>query len=216
MPSLRIRYQTIEFDDMDIHLRTLRDLQEYQDEDNRAANLGISSANWSLFGVVWPSSIILAEFLLNFSLEGKRILEIGCGIGVVSLVLNKLLADITATDYHPDACSFLRKNAILNNGPEIPFVRTDWADSNDVLGEFDLLVGSDLLYETDQVNKLAGFIEHHAKTQSEVVIADPGRGNHARFSKKMVELGYSHSKSVIESVDPENNTFKGSVLHYAR
>ena len=33
MSTLRYRYQTIEFGDIDIHLRTLRDRQEYSDDD---------------------------------------------------------------------------------------------------------------------------------------------------------------------------------------
>ena len=102
MSSLRFQYQTYEFDDVDIHVRTLRDKQEFLDNDNVAEKLGISSAQWSLFGVVWPSSEVLAHFMFDFDTKGKRILEIGCGIGLTSLLLNQRKADITATDYHPE------------------------------------------------------------------------------------------------------------------
>lgn len=216
MPLLRVRYQTIEFGDMDIHVRTLKDLQQYQDYNNIAESLGISSANWSLFGVIWPSSLVLAHFLIDFALEGKRILEVGCGIGLVSLVLNHLQADITATDYHPEAESFLRRNVILNNGRDIPFVRADWADVNNRLGEFDLVVGSDLLYEAGHAELLSTFIEQHSKPHCEVVLVDPGRGNHAKFSKKMIALGYSHGKKKLEDTDYLENSFTGCVLRYTR
>lgn len=59
MPSLRFRYQTIEFGgagNMDIHVRTLRDKQQFSDINQLAENLGISSASWPIFGVVWDSS----------------------------------------------------------------------------------------------------------------------------------------------------------------
>ena len=56
MSEIRISYQTIEFGKIDIHLRTLRNKQEFLDDDDIAKKLGISSAQWSLFGVVWPSS----------------------------------------------------------------------------------------------------------------------------------------------------------------
>lgn len=49
MPSLRFRYQTIEFGDrgeLDIHLRTLRDKQQFSDRHQVAEKLGISSASW--------------------------------------------------------------------------------------------------------------------------------------------------------------------------
>jgi predicted nicotinamide N-methyase len=122
MSSLRISYQTVEFGEVDIHLRTLRDRQQYPDNDNTARELGISPASWSLFGVVWDSGEVLAHFMFDFRIKGKRILEVGCGIGLASLVLNHRLANITATDYHPEAEYFLQENVTLNKGNAIPFV----------------------------------------------------------------------------------------------
>ena len=61
MKPLRVRYQTLEFAHTDIHLRTLRDNQEYADVDGIALELGISSATWPLFGIVWASGTVLAH-----------------------------------------------------------------------------------------------------------------------------------------------------------
>ena len=55
MSSLRFRYQTLEFGNADIHVRSLRDNQQFSDDDDIALKLGISSATWPLFGVVWAS-----------------------------------------------------------------------------------------------------------------------------------------------------------------
>lgn len=216
MSSLRIRYQTIEFGDVDIHLRTLRDRQQFRDVGGVAEDLGISSAAWPIFGIVWPSGEILARLLFDFKVKGKRILEVGCGIGLASLVLNHRGADITATDHHPEAANFLSENVQLNEGAEIPFVRTGWDDKDSGLGEFDLIVGSDLLYEGEHVESLSGFINQHAKPHCEVILVDPGRGHHALFSKKMVSLGYSHSQGRPENVDYLVQPFKGRVLRYQR
>ena len=216
MSSLRIRYQTVEFGKTDIHLRTLRDKQEFLDEGNVAEKLGISSAQWSLFGVVWPSSQILAHLMSDFDIANKRILEVGCGIALTSLMLNERDADITATDYHPEAEDFLSQNVKLNDGKVIPFVRTGWADELSNLGEFDLILGSDLLYEDEHADLLSEFINQHAKTRCEVIIVDPGRGLHASFSKKMVRLGYTHSQSKPEHLDSLEQEFKGQVLRYKR
>lgn len=217
MSALRFRYQTLEFDDVDIHLRTLRDKQQFQDDDGVAEKLGISSATWSLFGVVWDSSEVLAHFVFDFDIAGKRILEVGCGIGLASLVLNQRHADITATDYHPEAENFLQENVALNQGDDIPFVHTGWGDEDSGLGEFDLIIGSDLLYERDHAELLSGFIDQHAKPLCEVILVDPGRGNHGRFSKEMVSLGYSHSQSKPENVDYLSEPFeRGHILRYQR
>ncbi|MDQ7090619.1 MAG: methyltransferase domain-containing protein [Methylococcales bacterium] len=216
IPLLRVRYQTIEFGNVDIHLRTLRNKQQYLDVDDIAQNLGISSAIWSLFGVVWPSSEVLAHFLFDYDIAGKRILEVGCGIGLTSLMLNHRHANITATDYHPEVESFLVENTRLNKGNKIPFVRMSWNNEDSDLGKFDLIIGSDLLYEGDHVGLLSDFINQHATPHCEVIIVDPGRSYHGRFSKKMVTLGYSHSHSKAENTDYLSDPFRGQILRYQR
>ena len=220
MSSLRLRYQTIEFGDTDIHVRSLRDRQQYADVDGVASKLGISSATWPLFGVVWASGELLAHLMNDYEIEGRRVLEVGCGIALASLVLNHRMADITATDHHPEVERFLLENIKLNKAKKIPFVRTGWGDEDSGLGEFDLVIGSDLLYERSHVELLAGFIDQHAKPHCEVVLVDPGRGHHARFSKKMVSLGYSHIQSKPENIDhltqPFRGPFRGHVLQYHR
>ncbi len=214
--ALRVCYSTHEFEEVDIHLRTLRDRQEYSDDKGVAADLGICSASWPMFGVVWPSSFVLAHYLFKFDFKDKRILEVGCGIGLSSLLLNHLKADITATDYHPEAEAFLIKNTQLNHDPIIPFMRTGWADPKTPLGEYDLVIGSDLLYEDQHIDLLVGFIEQHCKIHCDIILVDPGRGRHAKFSRKLVALGFT-----LQSVRPGKvayleKPFKGVILRYTR
>lgn len=213
----RVRYQTIEFDEFDIHLRSLKDKQQFHDPFGEAERLGISSAQWSLFGVLWQSSRVLAEKMQDFNIEGKRILEIGCGLGLSSLLLNARHADITATDYHPEAGKFLAENVRLNQGDVIPFLRTDWKDEHSGIGHFDLIIGSDLLYESNHIELLSQFIERHANPGAEVILVDPGRGNHAKFSKEMVKMDFDHNQYKPELEIEEGETpFKGVVLCYKR
>jgi predicted nicotinamide N-methyase len=212
---MRVRYQTLEFQDVDIHLKTLRDNQEYNDPLGEAEALGISSAQWPLFGVLWDSGKVLALVMEEYEVEGKRILEIGCGMALSSLLLNSRHADITATDYHPEAGGFLLDNVRLNQGRNIPFLRTDWETITDGLGVFDMLIGADLLYEHSHIDLLSQFIERHAKPKCEVVLVDPGRGNHAAFSKRMVKLGYVHSQELVSKTQIKL-VFKGTILTYLR
>ena len=95
-------------------------------------------------------------------------------------------------------------------------MRTGWGDEDSGLGEFDLIIGSDLLYEGDHVDLLSGFINQHAKPHCEVIIVDPGRSYHARFSKKMRTLGYSHTQSKPVNTDYLIQPFRGQILHYER
>lgn len=216
MKNLRLRYQTLEVGSFDIHIRSLRDNQQFADPLGAAEALGISSASWPLFGIVWPSGELLACLMASYDIAGKRILEVGCGIGLASLVLNERLADITATDYHPEAGNFLAANTRLNNAKLIPFIRTGWKDECSELGLFDVIIGSDLLYEVEHIELLASFVNQHAAKHCEVIMIDPGRGQHARFSKKMVLLGYSHQQQKYDNSFILTKPLSAQILTYNR
>lgn len=76
--------------------------------------------------------------------------------------------------------------------------------------------GSDLLYERNHGSILSDFINQHAKPGCEVILVDPGRGNHAQFSKKMVKLGYSHSQNKPENTGYLVQLFRGQILRYKK
>lgn len=214
--DVQVRYQTLDIADIDLHICTLRDNQQYSDTDNEALELGICSASWPLFGTLWPSSLVLAHHMRPFDIAGKRILEVGCGIGLVSLLLNHRQADITATDYHPAVKAFLDTNTQLNNDPPIAFERLDWADNNGHLGRFDTIVGSDLLYEDQHIELLANFIERHAKPNCEVIIADPGRGRKNKLTSKMQAFGFSSEHTKPQDTHYLDRPFKGYILSFKR
>mgnify|MGYP001827496448 CR=1 FL=1 len=92
----------------------------------------------------------------KFPVSGKSVLEIGCGIGLASLVLSHRGVDITATDYHREVKAILNENTHLNRDQDISFVRTSWNDQlPNALGLFDVIIGSDLLYEQEHPGNLA-------------------------------------------------------------
>lgn len=216
MTNLRLCYQTIELGKTDIHLCTLRNQQEFYDPQGIAEKLGISSAAWPIFGILWPSSLVLAHHIVDYDTGSKRILEIGCGTALSSLLLNSKKADITATDNHPEAERFLNRNTELNGDNLIPFERTGWADNNDSLGRFDLIIGSDLLYEDEHVELLAGFIRSHSNPDCEVIIVDPGRGRKNKLAKRLLKFGYILSTSKPKNTDYLAREFKGHILEFIR
>lgn len=213
MSNIRFKYQTIEFDNIDIHLRTLKDTQQFYDKNNEAQKLGIFSSSWALFGVLWPSSKVLANYIYQEDTSSKRILEVGCGIGLSSLLLNHLHQNITATDYHPEVKTFLLKNSSLNNDNEIPFYRLNWKNETlKKIGKFDLIIGSDLLYEQNHGKLLSHFINNYANNKCEVILVDPSRGNHSKFKKEMLNFGFKYEK--IDTLKYSDTKFKGSINKY--
>lgn len=216
MPGYQTKFETISIGDSNYCLRSLRDRQQYSDPLGAAAQCGVSSASWPLFGQVWPSGIILADLMDRQRIEGLRILEIGCGLALASLVISRRGADITASDYHPLAHEFLDKNVALNGFPTIPFILGDWSKIHLTLGKFDLIIGSDILYEPDHPALLANFIHRHSKADVEIIIIDPDRGRHSKLNSAMHALGYRCSREKIQSQLAQVLSFKGHQLTYGR
>jgi len=187
---LKFRYQTFDVGPHEIRLRLLRDLDQYDDPHDTAKAAGISRKAWPLFGMVWASSEILAQLMLDHEISGKRILEIGCGMALVSHVLNARGADITAMDIHPVVGEFLADNTALNSQDPIPFMNASWGDDTVDLGRFDLILGADVLYEPKHVKTLAPFLDRHAGENTEIIILDPDRGQGDAFHESMHLRGF--------------------------
>jgi predicted nicotinamide N-methyase len=96
---------------------------------------------------LWPSALTLAHFIARTNLiaPGMRILEIGCGLGLVGLMAAKRGAVVTLTDYSDEALAAARRNAELNH-LTISTARFDWNDPPDSAWKPDLLLGADVLY----------------------------------------------------------------------
>lgn len=216
MAGYKVRYQTITIGNTDYLIRSLLDRQQFCDPLGEAEKAGISSASWSLFGQVWPSARVLATMMDGYTLAGKRILEIGAGLGLASLVVHKRQGDMTASDCHPLSHVFLKENLLLNHLGPLPYQNGNWTTENPGLGKFDLIIGSDLLYERNQPAILAAFIERHAAVAAEVLIVDPNRGNRPSFRRAMAGLGYLYNESSADCTFADGEIYKGHVLHFRR
>ena len=216
MQNYLLKHQTVTVDKTDYIIRSLKDNQQFYDHEQRAEELGISSATWPLFGIVWPSSVILASTVSAIDLSGKRVLEIGCGLALSSIVLHSMGIDITASDYHPLAREFLDENALGNELSPIKFQTGNWDVENPLLGEFDVIIGSDILYEPAHAECVSRFIDSHSGHQVRVIIVDPNRGNRSSFTRNMLALGYAHHFDRFDELQSDGSHCKGRVLHFHR
>ncbi|MBC7729302.1 MAG: SAM-dependent methyltransferase [Microbacteriaceae bacterium] len=227
MPGYLTKQETIAVaGEADLIIRSLLDRQQFADPLGAAERLGISSSNWPLFGLLWPSAVYLAARLaLRPVRAGERILEIGCGLALASLVGHRRGADVTASDCHPLTEAFLRENLRLNGLPPMKYRRGQWGVAagplaSDVQGAFDLIIGSDLLYERDADDSLAAFISRHAGPAAEVWIVDPDRGNRPAFNRAMAGQGFGHRQERLNAALPAGAGnlpgYKGRLLVYRR
>jgi 2-polyprenyl-3-methyl-5-hydroxy-6-metoxy-1,4-benzoquinol methylase len=216
VPGYLTKTQTVAVGGVDTVVRSLLDRQQFSDPTGAAARAGISGASWPLFGLVWPSALVLAAHLQHAPLGVRRVLEVGCGLALASLVVHRRHGRITASDRHPLAESFLLENLRLNALAPMAYCAGDWATANPALGRFDLIVGSDVLYEPDQPGLLAAFIALHAQPSAEVLIADPDRGNRAAFTRAMGLLGFDCTHTHVMALPDAGGPYKGRLLRYLR
>jgi predicted nicotinamide N-methyase len=228
MPGYQTKQESVPIAGIaDLNIRSLLDREQYADPLGVAARLGISSAMWPVFGLLWPSGAELAAIMaLRVLVADERILEIGCGLGLSSLVMHRRGADITASDCHPLAGDFLAANLLLNRLLPMKYRHGEWAERPadaagpaglSVEGRFALIIGSDVLYDRDASTQLAGFIDRHAAPTAEVCIVDPDRSNRAAFSRGMREQGFSLIECRLDHPARAGlAAYKGRLLSYTR
>jgi predicted nicotinamide N-methyase len=148
------------------------------------------------FGVLWPPARVLSDYLMRLGelvLHGKRVLELGCGLALPSIVAASLEAEVTASDWHEDVPRFLARNIALNGLGPMAYRRADWfgdAAAFADLGFFDVIIGSDVLYDPAHPSGLLRVIERHLAPHGTVLIADANRSYAATFAQLMDAAGF--------------------------
>ena len=124
---------------------------------------------------IWPSSLILARRLANEAGGGRSLLELGCGLGIVSTAAMRAGYTVVASDYYEDALSFTRANAWRNLRREPTTRMIDWRALPEDLGTYDAIVAADVLYEMTYADLVADALAAALAPRGVAIIADPGR-----------------------------------------
>jgi predicted nicotinamide N-methyase len=144
---------------------------------------------------VWESAIVLAEDLAAMDGAGKNLLELGCGLGLPSLVAARAGFTVTATDYEETALEGVRYNAERNRIGGLRTLVLDWRNLPEDLGTFDLVVAADVLYETHHPAVLAATILRTLAPSGLGLVADPCRAKAAGFAPAARAAGMAVSKT---------------------
>jgi predicted nicotinamide N-methyase len=141
---------------------------------------GRSAPYWA---IPWPSGTRLAEELAGRDLGGKRVLELGCGLAIPSIVAARRGAVVTATDGSSDAVAFAAHNLALND-VEGEVALADWREAEELLdgGPWDLVIASDVLYLRQNVEVLLRLLPRLIAGGGEAIVADPNRAGGREFA----------------------------------
>lgn len=140
---------------------------------------------------LWPSGNLLAQVLAARAWRGRRVLELGCGLGLASIVAARAGAKVTATDWSEASVAATADNA-ARNGVELETIVADWDRPGDLLAEapWDLVIGADILYERKKTDTL---LELLPRLTREVILADSHRATAEPFFDG-VAVGWEHER----------------------
>jgi 2-polyprenyl-3-methyl-5-hydroxy-6-metoxy-1,4-benzoquinol methylase len=137
--------------------------------------------HFPLWCKLWDASKILAAFLLHKPVDPqKRMIEIGAGLGLVSIAAATAGHDTTLTEYNLHALEFARANAYTNGLSQLAIQRLDW-NQPDLDRKYDLLVGSEVVYKKQDFEPLVRLFQSALLPQGEIILASEARGIVADF-----------------------------------
>ena len=143
---------------------------------------------------LWPSGIALARHVVDLPLGGKRVLELGCGLGLPSLAAGLAGADVLATDWAPEALALLERNASAN-GLRLRTAPLDWRAGASARAPFDLVLAADVLYEARNAEPLLAVLDDAVAAGGTAIVADPGRRHAEAFFEAASSCGWASHRS---------------------
>ena len=141
--------------------------------------------------ITWPASFGLAEFLLHTQpVKGMKVLELGCGTAATGIALTMGGADVLCTDYDPLALTVARYNATLNGCSSLSIRFLDWYKP-DLEGNFDLVVGSEVVYFEKNFSPLLSVLKQCTAPGGRIVLSDQLRPQMESFVKLCTAEGFT-------------------------
>src|SRR5262249_14484572 len=124
--------------------------------------------------VLWPTAAAVAARVLALPIGGRRLLELGCGTGLVSLVAARAGARVTATDVDAGSLAAVAPAAFAR-GVDVSTAIVDVMGAEPLPSPFDVLVAADLLYEDELASAVARRALEARARGAVIVVGDPGR-----------------------------------------
>ncbi len=164
----------------------------------------------------WPASVLLAEAVLaGEEGRGRAAVELGCGVGVVSLAAAIKGWSITASDYDEDAIAFAELNAARNG---VGLAGTARLDFRVPLKEpaYERVFGADLTYERRNAEPLARWLASALVAGGTAWLSDPNRSAGDGFPEYVEAAGLRVEVQAVETAAPAGLLHRGRIWRVYR
>lgn len=178
---------------------------------------------------LWPAAIVLAGFLEQRALQdgtsqgasgassaptsAPRALELGCGLGLVTIAAMRSGHAVLATDYYADSTLLTARNALRVTGREPALRMVDWRAFPDDLGTFDVVLAADVLYEKAYAPLVAEAIKRTLAPGGHALVSDQGRVALGLFLEEAIARGLTPRIVHFETRPTNPPAPEGSQVH---
>ena len=147
--------------------------------------------------LLWDSAVALAQWLVTrgATLRGKRMLELGAGVGLSGLVAHRLGATVWQTDHRADLLVLAAHNAEQNGLTAPPQFLADWRNWRHA-DQYDFILGADILYERAMHRHLASIFHQNLAPGGHLLLADPSRPQALELIGRLEKEGWPIEISV--------------------
>ena len=139
---------------------------------------------------LWPAAINLAAAIVRRPFPaGTRVLELGCGSGLVGLAALANGCDVTFSDYVPKAVELALENAARNAYPSGRGLVLDWRDPPNE--QWPVILAADVTYDRTHIDPLLNTLDHMLAPGGVAWFGDSGRGPAEEFLERARSRGWS-------------------------
>lgn len=178
--------------------------------------------NLPYWAELWPSGVGLGSEIAAdpASVAGKRVVELGSGVGITAAIAMAAGADLLATDYAPESLLLTRYTCLHHAGSEPQTMQLNWRDETDIAqllvdGPFDVVLAADVLYEQRDIHPLLGLLKRLVSPGGIAILAHPGRPPARRFLELAAKVGWTETVHEYMGPWPDPNDF-GTVVFVHR
>jgi predicted nicotinamide N-methyase len=144
---------------------------------------------------LWVGATALARRLVEAGpLSGRRVLDLGCGLGLPGIVAAALGAETWCVDRVPAALEFAAASARNNHlASKVRCVLLDFMNE-DLGADFDLILAAELVYDPRSYRALSDFLDRHLRRGGEIHLTDAFRSDAANFFSELSARGFEGTR----------------------
>lgn len=147
---------------------------------------------WAL---VWTGARAIAAAAAGFDVAGRRVLDLGCGLGLSGLAAARTGADVTFGDYLEEPLEFVRAT-IAQLGTSADVRRIDFTRDEPSCA-FDSILAADIVYDPTHYAPLARYLDGSLAEGGTILLTESLRADAKVFLQGMTALGYDDDRRAL-------------------